>query len=66
MRLGGRGFGSPEKAAEHLKEKSSKGWARDFEGFETKLFPAVLMPEAPPPVDSVRAQPVHWYPRLNR
>ena len=43
-----------------------KEWARDFDGFPTKLFPTVLMPEAPPPVDPVPAQPVHWYPRLNR
>jgi epoxyqueuosine reductase QueG len=28
-----------------------KEWARDFEGFKTALFPKVLMPEAPPPVD---------------
>ena len=43
-----------------------KEWARDFEGHETKLFPTVLMPESPAPVDPVAAQPVHWYPRLNR
>ena len=41
-------------------------WARDFEGFETKLFPTVLMPDAPPPVDPVPTQPVHWYPKLER
>jgi hypothetical protein len=43
-----------------------KEWARDFEGVETKLFPTVLMPDSPPPVDPVPTQPVHWYPRLNR
>ena len=43
-----------------------KEWARDFEGFETKLFPTVLMPGAPPAVDPAPAQPVHWYPRLKR
>ena len=43
-----------------------KEWARDFEGFNTRLFPTVLMPTAPAPVDPVPAQPVHWYPRLNR
>lgn len=43
-----------------------KEWARDFEGFETKLFPTVLMPDAPPPVDPAPAQAVHWYPRLKR
>lgn len=43
-----------------------KEWARDFEGFETRLFPTVLMPDAPPPVDPLPPQPVHWYPRLKR
>ena len=43
-----------------------KEWARDFEGFETKLFPTVLMPDPPPPVDPATTHPVHWYPRLNR
>jgi epoxyqueuosine reductase len=43
-----------------------KEWARDFDGFATKLFPTVLMPEAPPPVDPSPAQPAHWYPRLKR
>jgi epoxyqueuosine reductase QueG len=41
-------------------------WARDFDGFETKLFPTVLMPETPAAVDPVTPQPVHWYPRLRR
>jgi len=41
-----------------------KEWARDFEGHSTKLFPTVLMPEAPPPVDP--PHPVHWYPKLKR
>jgi epoxyqueuosine reductase len=43
-----------------------KEWARDFEGFETKLFPTVVMCEPPPPVDPPDAQPVHWYPKLRR
>jgi epoxyqueuosine reductase QueG len=43
-----------------------KEWARDFEGFETRLFPAVRMPEAPPAVDPPLAHPVHWYPRRKR
>ena len=43
-----------------------KEWARDFEGFKTKLFPSVLMPEAPPPVDRADGEPVHWYPKLRR
>jgi hypothetical protein len=42
-----------------------KEWARDFDGFATKLFPTVLMPAAPPLVDP-RAVPVHWYPKLAR
>jgi len=41
-------------------------WARDFDGFQTRLFPTVLMPEAPPPVDLPQEKPVHWYPRLSR
>lgn len=43
-----------------------KDWARDFEGFHTKLFPDVRMPEPPRPVDLRRGQPVHWYPKLGR
>jgi epoxyqueuosine reductase len=31
-----------------------KEWARDFEGWETKLFPTVVMAEPPPPVDLPR------------
>ena len=41
-----------------------KEWARDFEGFSTKLFPQVVMEEPPPPADP--AARVHWYPRINR
>lgn len=43
-----------------------KEWARDFDGFETKLFPKVNMFPSPPPVDVTAPQPVHWYPRRNR
>lgn len=43
-----------------------KEWARDFEGFDTRLFPTVLMPEPPAPVAPAPVQPVHWYPRLRR
>jgi len=43
-----------------------KEWARDFEGFKTKLFPTVFMPEAPTPVDLLQGQPLHWYPRIKR
>jgi epoxyqueuosine reductase len=43
-----------------------KEWARDFDGFTTKLFPRVVTHEAPPAVDPRTSHPVHWYPRLNR
>lgn len=43
-----------------------KEWARDFEGFSTKLFPAVQMTAPPAPVDPPLSPPVHWYPRLKR
>jgi epoxyqueuosine reductase len=42
-----------------------KEWARDFDGFPTKLFPTVLMPPMPAPVDP-QAVPVHWYPKRLR
>ena len=41
-----------------------KEWARDFEGFQTKLFPNVAMKEPPPPVDP--EIPKHWYPKIKR
>ncbi len=41
-----------------------KEWARDFEGFKTKLFPDVEMAEAPPAVDPMDEG--HWYPKLGR
>ena len=34
-----------------------KEWAKDFDGFETKLFPQVLMPEPPAPVDLPQEHP---------
>jgi epoxyqueuosine reductase QueG len=43
-----------------------KEWARDFEGFQTKLFPQVLMPDAPPPVDLPPEQARHFYLRIHR
>jgi len=43
-----------------------KEWARDFEGFETKLFPTVLMPQPPAAVDPPLTKSAHWYPKLNR
>lgn len=41
-----------------------KEWARDFEGFQTKLFPEIEMKEPPQPTDPKVAK--HWYPKLNR
>lgn len=41
-----------------------KEWAKDFEGFTTKLFPAVDLKTPPPPVDP--DIPKHWYPQINR
>jgi hypothetical protein len=43
-----------------------KEWARDFEGFSTRLFPTVLMREPPAAVDPPIGQTVHWYPKLKR
>jgi len=43
-----------------------KEWARDFEGFETELFPKVVMAESPPPADPVAGVPCHFYPRIRR
>jgi ferredoxin len=44
-----------------------KEWARDFDGFRTRLFPTVLMPDSPPPVDpAASGHPVQWYPKLRR
>jgi ferredoxin len=43
-----------------------KEWARDFDGFKTKIFPTVVMAEPPPAVDLPDVFPVHVYPRLNR
>jgi epoxyqueuosine reductase QueG len=42
-----------------------KEWARDFDGWETKLFPTVVMEEPPPPVDLPRDLR-HGYPPLYR
>jgi epoxyqueuosine reductase len=42
-----------------------KEWARDFDGFQTKLFPTVVMEEPPPPVDLPRDHR-HGYPPLYR
>jgi epoxyqueuosine reductase QueG len=41
-----------------------KEWAKDFEGFTTKLFPEVEFKTPPPPVDP--DIPKHWYPQIHR
>jgi len=41
-----------------------KEWAKDFEGFTTKLFPDVKMKDAPVPTDP--SIPKHWYPKNKR
>jgi ferredoxin len=41
-----------------------KEWAKDFDGFETKLFPDVVFKDPPLPVDP--DIPKHWYPHINR
>jgi epoxyqueuosine reductase len=43
-----------------------KEWAKDFDGFHTKLFPTVAMPDAPAPVDLPQGQPRHFYARIHR
>jgi ferredoxin len=42
-----------------------KEWARDFEGFETRLFPKVVMHDPPGPVDLPEDRR-HVYPKINR
>ncbi len=41
-----------------------KEWAKDFEGFTTKLFPDIEMKEPPTPVDPITKK--HWYPEIKR
>ncbi|MGB4970357.1 MAG: reductive dehalogenase domain-containing protein [Saprospiraceae bacterium] len=43
-----------------------KEWARDFEGFETKLFPEVIFEIAPEPTDGVEDQLKHKYTKIKR
>ncbi|MBK9733095.1 MAG: hypothetical protein IPO83_17725 [Chitinophagaceae bacterium] len=43
-----------------------KEWAKDFEGFETKLFPKVIMKDPPPPADDIPVEKRHEYPRVKR
>jgi len=42
-----------------------KEWAKDFDGSHTKLFPTVVMPDAPAPVDLPQDQR-HFYARIHR
>lgn len=41
-----------------------KEWARDYDGFVTKLFPEVVMTDPPTAVDPEIDK--HWYPKINR
>ncbi|MCB9235569.1 MAG: hypothetical protein H6581_28190 [Bacteroidia bacterium] len=41
-----------------------KEWARDFEGFQTQLFPEIDLQAPPPPTDP--ETPKHWYPLIKR
>lgn len=43
-----------------------KEWARDFEGFQTKLFPEIIMDPPPPPADGVPQEQKHNYNKLGR
>jgi len=43
-----------------------KEWAKDFDGFQTKLFPKVVMLEPPPPSDLSDGGRRHTYSRINR
>ncbi len=42
-----------------------KEWARDFDGFSTRLFPRVVMHDPPPPADLPDGRR-HYYPLLKR
>lgn len=41
-----------------------KEWAKDFEGFQTKLWPNLNMPEAPPEIDPLPPGERHWFEKL--
>jgi epoxyqueuosine reductase QueG len=40
-----------------------KEWAKDFDGFQTKLWPDLNMPEAPPQVDPLPLGERHFFPK---
>lgn len=40
-----------------------KEWAKDFDGFQTKIWPELNMPEAPPQVEDMPETERHWFPR---
>lgn len=43
-----------------------KEWAKDYEGFKTKLWPNLNMPEAPPEVDALQEGERHWFPKIKK
>ena len=43
-----------------------KEWAKDFDGFQTKLFPQVVMHDAPAPADLPDGHRRHVYARIHR
>ncbi len=43
-----------------------KEWAKDFDGFQTKLFPTIIMNDPPPPSDEIPKEKRHRYPKINR
>jgi epoxyqueuosine reductase len=43
-----------------------KEWAKDFDGFQTKLFPTVIMEDPPALTDQVAAEKKHNYNKLKR
>jgi len=49
-----------------MNQRNHKEWARDFEGTSPKLFPTLVMHEAPPAVALDGPSKSHVYLRLNR
>ena len=43
-----------------------KEWAKDFDGFQTKIWPEIIMETPPPAVDSVPEEKKHKYNNLGR